>query len=197
MIENSVHSDNTQFETLPISVIIKIVNAVDVPDEDISRMCYEIRTRFAEHDFEQDRSNAEFMNLDYEVMFLSKIAEEKINQYKKQLIMEIWNYNIPVPVQSHNAQKDWNQTFMAMLNQIVATKNIKIRPVFVISPLKFKPFFETLEYYSKEHQFIASKYVIVYSKEESNFLYIGICDLNRDDEVIYTGGHKLEIINFK
>jgi hypothetical protein len=111
--------------------------------------------------------------------------------------METWNYNIPTPVQLYDAQKDWNQTFMTMLNQIVATKNIKIRPIFVISPTKFKPLFETLEYYSKENQFIASKYVIVYSKEESNIIKIGVCDLNKDDEVIYTGGHELEIINFK
>ena len=111
--------------------------------------------------------------------------------------METWNYNIPAPVQLYDAQKDWNQTFMTMLNQIVATKNVKIRPVFIVSPLKFKPLFETLEYYSKEHQFIASKYVIVYSKEDIDIIKIGVCDLNDDDEVIFTGGHRLEIINFK
>jgi hypothetical protein len=84
MIENVVHSDNTQFETIPIPVIIGIVNAVDVSDEDISRMCYEIRMSYIEHDFDKDKAEHEHINLDYEAMFLCKIIEEKINYYKNK-----------------------------------------------------------------------------------------------------------------
>jgi len=84
MIENRIHSDDTQFETIPVPVITGIINVVDVPNEDISRMCYEIRTRYAEHNFNKDKAECEYMNLDYEAMFLCKIIEEKINYYKNK-----------------------------------------------------------------------------------------------------------------
>lgn len=84
IIENSMHSDNDAFETLSIPIITGIVNVVDVPDEDISHMCHEIRTRYAEHDFDKDKTEHEYMILDYEAMFLCKIIEEKINYYKNK-----------------------------------------------------------------------------------------------------------------
>jgi hypothetical protein len=73
-----------QNETIPIPVIMKIVRTVDVPDEDIPRLCNEILEEYNKHDFEKDKANADYMNIDYEAMFLSKFADMKIEQYKQK-----------------------------------------------------------------------------------------------------------------
>lgn len=108
--------------------------------------------------------------------------------------METWNYKSPLIDSS--LQSDWNQTLVTILNKIVVVNDIKIRPIFILSPLKFKQIFETLQYYSEEYQTITSKYTIIYSNEDINFIKVALCDIDSYGKVIYTGGYQLEITNF-
>ena len=80
LIEDMAHTNN-QFETMPIPVIIRIVSAVDVPDEDIPRLYHEIRTKGKKHIID-DFVKCEGMPMDYESKYMVEIAEEKINYYK-------------------------------------------------------------------------------------------------------------------
>ena len=84
MTENLVHAGIIPNETLPIPVIMKIVSAVDVPDEDIPRLYNEILREYNGHNFEQDKADCEYMRIDYEAMFLSKFADFKIQQLKQK-----------------------------------------------------------------------------------------------------------------
>ena len=84
MTENLVHDGRVQNETIPIPVIMRIVSTVDVPDEDILRLYNEILEEYNKHDFEKDKANCEYMDIDYEAMFLSKFADMKIEQYKQK-----------------------------------------------------------------------------------------------------------------
>ncbi len=63
MIEDMAHTTNNLFDTMSIPIIIKIVNVVDVPDEDILRLYNEIRIKSKT---------------------LDEIVEEKINYYKNK-----------------------------------------------------------------------------------------------------------------
>jgi hypothetical protein len=83
LIANMLVSDDNQFETMPIPVIIRIVSAVDVPDEDIPRLYHEIRTTGKKH-IVDDFVACEGMPMDYESKFMVEIAEEKINYYKNK-----------------------------------------------------------------------------------------------------------------
>lgn len=86
VIENQIHSDDTQFETMPFPVVIRIVNAVDVPDEDISRLYHEICMAFKKFSTPENLAKVygehEGMNLDYETEFAYDYANRKIEQYK-------------------------------------------------------------------------------------------------------------------
>ena len=109
--------------------------------------------------------------------------------------MKTWNYqnNLNKPV----LQNDWNQTLVSTFNEIVFENNVHIRPIFILSPSKFKSIFETILYYSKEYQTITSKYTIIYSNEDINIIKVALCDIDSYGKVIYTGGYQLEILNFK
>lgn len=81
---NTIHTDVMSDETVPIPVIMKIVCAVDVPDEDIPRLYNEILREYNGHDFEKDKASYDYLIMDYEAMFLSKFADFKIEQYKQK-----------------------------------------------------------------------------------------------------------------
>ena len=88
VIENQTHSDDTQFEVIPFPVIIRIVNAVDVPDEEISRLYNEMRQAFKKFSTPENLAKVygmhEGMNLDYETEFAYDYANKKIEEYKQK-----------------------------------------------------------------------------------------------------------------
>ena len=84
MIQNIVHVGIVKNETIPVPIIVKIISAVDVADEDIPRLYSEILTEYNNHDFEKDRADCDYIAMDYQAMFLSKFADFKIEQYKNK-----------------------------------------------------------------------------------------------------------------
>jgi hypothetical protein len=86
MIEDATYIGDIQFETIPVPVIIKIVNTVDVPDEEIPRICHEVCKAFKEFDINKEKINNNGIDMDYEAKFLCDFADLKIDQIKKQTI---------------------------------------------------------------------------------------------------------------
>lgn len=84
LIVDAMVGDIVEVETRPVPVIMRIVCEVDVPNEDIPRLFNEILGEYNNHDFEKDKAEHEHMNLDYESMFLTKIADMKIKEYKQK-----------------------------------------------------------------------------------------------------------------
>jgi len=74
---NQIHSDDTQFETIPFPVVIRIISAVDVEEVEIPRLYHEIRTAFK-------KFNTQGMNLDYETEFAYDYANKKIEELKQK-----------------------------------------------------------------------------------------------------------------
>lgn len=71
----------------PIAAIMRIVIDVDVSDKDILLLYDEILAQFKSHDFEQDRADCDYYGMDYEAMFLVKLAEFKIKEIKEKIIV--------------------------------------------------------------------------------------------------------------
>jgi hypothetical protein len=83
IIENTIHSDEGMFETMSVPIVVRIINAVDVPDEDISRLAYRIREEFKKFSSTHDLSEFH-LNIDYEAMFSCEFADQLITEYKNK-----------------------------------------------------------------------------------------------------------------
>lgn len=92
IIENGFHSNEyRQGETASIiSIIMKIVEIVDVPDDDIPRLFHELFYKYKNHDFNEDKKNHDYISMDYEAMFMCELADLKIFEYKQKKIIKIF-----------------------------------------------------------------------------------------------------------
>lgn len=93
--------------------------------------------------------------------------------------MKTWDYIMPTG-SSPELQNDWNQTLVTALNNVVYTNSIRTRPVTVLSPIKFKPLFESLFFY--ENGSLSGKYTISFTSDNS--------------DIIKVGDYNLEMLNF-
>lgn len=95
--------------------------------------------------------------------------------------IEKWDYKGNTKYKYVGEQNDWNQTLMTKLNMLsVGEYNF---PIKIISPKKFSPLFESLEYYNKKTQKINFRYIFMFTNIDSN---------------IITVNHKnLEILNYE
>jgi hypothetical protein len=96
--------------------------------------------------------------------------------------MEKWNYEVPESMLEQlldTAQSDWNQTIMGYFNQlsdgIIGEKVIKV-------PNKFKKLINSLEYYDRESNEIANRFIVIF--------------IDSNEDIIYVGENKLEILNY-
>lgn len=87
--------------------------------------------------------------------------------------METWDYS------NGSWGNDWNQTLVTKINQMTG-----MRPAKIYAPIKFKPLFETLEYYDKKTEVITGKYSVYYVN-------------NINDDYVIVDGNILEITNYK
>lgn len=93
--------------------------------------------------------------------------------------MNKWNYKLPIPQPTWDAQTDWNQTLITKFN--ILSINIHER-ITIKAPNKFKKLIESLEYYNTIDSTIGKKYVVEF--------------INSNDNIIKVGEKELEIENF-
>lgn len=88
-----------------------------------------------------------------------------------------WNYLGWMQFKNVNSltQNDWNQDLFVQINRVSA--NIYKKSGIgganrILSPIKFKPLFEKLEFYNNTEETLGNKYEIAYLESDENIIYI-------------------------
>ena len=78
MVENEIITHDGQYQTLVFPIMIKIVSKVDVPDDDIPRICNEARKEYKEFISQLE------MCIDNDMEFAWHYIRRKIEEYQNK-----------------------------------------------------------------------------------------------------------------